>query len=186
MAGRPRREALSERLIVSVRPSFAERLEVFCSLHDLDKSEVLREGSDAFVNGYLPVLGSVRCGDLSEAIQQTPHYEMVPPKFRPRADLGDFILEAVGASMEPFIMHNDLVLLRPGAEFPDGGVCVVQYYGESQHNGDCESTLKRVFRSADGKTITLRAYNPEFEDITLPANRVKVVAVMRGLMRCDG
>ena len=138
------------------------------------------------MNGLVPVLGRVPCGELTEAIAETPYYEMVSPMMRPRADLNDFLLQASGSSMSPRIESNDLVLLRPGIEWSEGDVCAVQVYENDELTGDCHATLKRVFRGKATGTVVLRADNPDYDDMIVPAKRARVIGVMRGLLKPDG
>ena len=60
--------------------------------------------------------------------------------------------------------------------------------------GDCEATLKRIFWSAEGKSVPpsqadevlLRASNPAYEDMIFPAESVRIAGVFRGLIRQGG
>lgn len=49
---------------------------------------------------------------------------------------------------------------------------------------DHDTTLKRVF--FQGAQATLRASNPKYPDLTLPAETVKIAGVFRGLIRHAG
>lgn len=182
-----RRELNEERMNLKVKPSFKKKIEGFTQRHDdMDQTSVLREGADTLMNGYLPVLGRIPCGPISEAIAATPYYEIVPPVLKPRADLGDYILEASGDSMEPRITSGDWVILRPDTEPAQGDICALQIYRDKGHEGDCEATLKRLIRESGHETVILRPINPEYKDIVVPADMVKVVGVFRGLIRRNG
>lgn len=182
MASNTKRELYSERYTFAMRPSFLEKMKKFGERADKDKSEILRDGADFYMNGYLPVLGVIPCGPLKEAVEATPYYKLAPPAMLPRADLGDFLLEAEGDSMSPRIERGDLVLLRPGIMAGDGEVCAVQVYDNPERDGECTSTLKRLFRDHANQQVILRPYNPDYEEIIVPKDHIKIIGVLRGLL----
>lgn len=184
MAGQKRRgEAHEQRLSFYAKPSFKDALDKHATKLGTGMSEILRDATENYINGLLPVIGTIPCGPLAPAIEQTPYFEVAPPLLRPRAVLGDYLLECSGDSMSPRIDDGDLVLLRPDVDWSEGAVCAVQLYHDKGHNGECEATLKRVFHGKTPDRIILRAYNPDYADKVVPAESVKIVGVMKGVIK---
>ena len=122
----------------------------------------------------LPLLGRIPAGPLAEAIQQAEEY-FTPSELLPHRP-NDFLLRVCGDSMiGDGILDGDLVLLRPGVPVPHGAIAAVCV------GHDHEATLKRVF--FEGDAIRLRAANPAYPDITVPAATVTFAGVFRGLVR---
>jgi len=126
--------------------------------------------------GGLSVLGNVPAGPLAEVLDQCETIidgaELLPHK------PGDFLLVVNGDSMiGDGILPNDKVLLRPHVRVRDREIAAV-------HVGDeYLATLKHVcFGRGRGK-VTLRASNPKYKDIVIPAEDLKVAGVFRGLIR---
>ena len=146
----------------------------------------------------LPLLGTIPAGPLTEVIArgETP-VEAVSVEDLLRHRPGDFLLRITGDSMVgDGIFEGDLVLLRPGVEVQQGEIAAVLWSGSGS---ECEATLKRVFRkpppprpstpsttqdeeATEGK-IVLRASNPAYADLILPAGGVQIAGVFRGLVR---
>lgn len=123
--------------------------------------------------GGLPLLGTIPAGPLTEALQEADMVET--NDLFPHRD-GDFLLRVRGDSMiGDGILDGDTVLLRPQVAWQNGEIAAV-LVGESY-----ESTLKRIFLSK--KDVILRASNPKYPDLTLPAQSVQVAGVFRGLIR---
>lgn len=123
----------------------------------------------------LPVLGHIPAGPLAEAIEETDSFideigDLLAHK------PGDFLLRVQGTSMiGDGILPGDLVLLRPDVHIHSGEVAAVQV-GE-------EATLKRVHFQPGENTVVLRASNPAYVDMVVPADQVRVVGAYRGLVR---
>jgi repressor LexA len=135
------------------------------------------QGKIAVGQGGLPVVGSIAAGPLGEALQQADVFveqlqDALP--FEP----GDFLLEVRGDSMiGDGIIEGDRVLLRPNASLYSGEIAAV-------HVGDeYSATLKHVHFQAGRKTVELRASNPKYEALVLPASQVSVIGAFRGLIR---
>lgn len=123
--------------------------------------------------GGLPLLGTIPAGPLTEALQEAETVEA--SDLLPYRD-GDFLLRVRGDSMiGDGILDGDTVLLRPEVAWQNGEIAAV-LVGEFY-----ESTLKRIFVSQ--KDVILRASNPKYPDLTLPAHTVQVAGVFRGLIR---
>ena len=134
-------------------------------------------GRQALGAGGLPVLGSIPAGPLSEAVAQADDVRE-PGDLLPWKE-GDFLLRVRGDSMiGDGIFDRDLVLIRPAAEVRPGEIAAVQV------GDDHEATLKHVH--PNGNTVTLRASNPQYADLTVPAKTVKIAGVFRGLIRHVG
>lgn len=127
-------------------------------------------------NGFgLPILGSIPAGPLREAIEQAEIWAENTNDILPSRP-GDFLLRVKGDSMiGDGILEGDLVLLRPDIALHSGEIAAVQV------NGD--ATLKHFHQEVGNPTVTLRASNPQYEDIKVPAEEVQIVGAFRGLIR---
>lgn len=127
--------------------------------------------------GGLPLLGSIPAGPLDETVAGAEDIgeELLP--WRP----GDFLLRVRGDSMiGDGILDGDKVLIRPGVEPRAGEIAAVQV-GETH-----EATLKHVFALPESGQVRLRASNPGYRDVVVPAETVKIAGVFRGLIRDVG
>lgn len=170
----------------NVPQEFSDDVERFGEAAGMDKSSVFREGARMMLAGYLPLLGTIPCGPLQEAIEGTLYHEFVPVLLRPRADLGDFLLEASGDSNNPEVHSGDFVMLRPHIEPSEGDLCAVQVYENEDHVGPCTATLKRFFPDPVSNKATLRPFNTAFPEMVVPLSHIEIIGVMRGLIRGDG
>lgn len=126
----------------------------------------------------LPVLGSIRAGVLAEAVEQCD--EWIDPGEALRAQEGDFLLQIAGDSMiGDNILPRDLVQLRPGVEVNNGEIAGVQV----ERDGVYEATLKHVHFQPGRENVCLRASNPAYDDIFVPAGDLMIVGAYRGLIR---
>ena len=73
------------------------------------------------------------------------------------------------------ILPGDLVLLRPNIALSLGEIAAVQV-GE-------DATLKHVHQQPGERVVTLRASNPDYQDMIVPADEVHIVGAYRGLVR---
>jgi repressor LexA len=134
------------------------------------------KGRFALGGGGIPLVGSISAGPLSEALAQ-PEDVLEPRDLLPYRD-GDFLLRVRGDSMiGDGILNGDSVLLRPNVVVRQGEIAAV-LVGEAH-----EATLKRVFFSPKKSRITLRASNPQYPDVVVNADELKVAGVFRGLIR---
>jgi repressor LexA len=134
------------------------------------------KGRHTLAIGGLPLLGSIPAGPLQEALAEPDaileDHELLA--YRP----GDFLLRVKGDSMTgDGILDGDKVLLRPNIECTSGEIAAV-LVGDSH-----EATLKRVF--FEKENVRLRASNPRYKDIVVPAATLKIAGLFRGLIR-DG
>lgn len=129
----------------------------------------------AATHSGIPLLGQIPAGPLSEAIEETDTFiegvgDILPYK------AGDFLLRVHGTSMTgDGILPGDLVLLRPGVTLRLGEIAAVQV-------GD-DATLKHVHQQPGEPTVILRASNPDYKDMIVPAEEVSIVGAYRGLVR---
>lgn len=123
----------------------------------------------------LPILGSIPAGPLREAFEQAEDWagntgELLSSK------PGDFLLRVRGDSMVgDGILEGDLVLLRPDVAIHAGEIAAVQVNGEA--------TLKHFHQEPGASTVVLRASNPQYDDIKVPADDIQIVGAFRGLIR---
>lgn len=176
------RETHDERFTLTLKPSMKLELEEFATMQDRDMSDVMRDGAQTIMRGLLPVLGRIPCGELREAIQESDVFELVPPCLKPRADSGDYLLEASGDSMAPLIQDGDLVLLRPEIEPANGDICAVQVYRD-RDTPECDATLKRLHFLAGSAAVELQPENDRYQPMAVDRELIKVIGVYRGLIR---
>ncbi len=133
-------------------------------------------GKEAVGLGGVPVLGCIPAGPLAEALE---HCEEVIDlgKALPHQH-GDFLLRVNGHSMTgDGILSGDKVLLRPGVQVKNGEIAAV-HFGEQYL-----ATLKHVYFDACDETVTLRAGNENYADVTISGRELRVAGVFRGLVR---
>jgi len=124
----------------------------------------------------LPLLGFIPAGPLEEAIQE--HGEALAVEELLPCRQGDFLLRVKGDSMTgDGILDGDKVLLRPQVQVQPGEIAAVLV------GGDGETTLKHVHLEDGGRTVLLRASNPAYAAVRLPAESVRIAGVFRGLVR---
>lgn len=132
------------------------------------------KGRFAVAEGGLAVLGSIRAGPLEEAVAD-PEAVFEERDLLPYCP-GDFLLRVRGDSMTgDGILPGDYVLLRPNVRVEQGEIAAAMVGDEY------EATLKRVH--VEGATVRLKAGNPSYADIVVPAGEVKIAGVFRGLIR---
>ena len=129
----------------------------------------------------VPIYGSVPAGVPLEAIENIEGYEEITPALASKGEY--FALKIKGESMSPFILNNDIVIVRKQSEIESGDIAIVLV------NGD-EATCKTVKISDDGITLighNTLVYPPHFysqkEIATLPVRIIgRVVEVKRSLI----
>ena len=127
--------------------------------------------------GGLPLLGLIPAGPLSEAVAQADTVVEANEILPHRRD--DFLLRVRGDSMTgDGILDGDLVLLRPAVDVPHGAIAAACVGDER------EATLKRVFY--EGERVRLKASNPAYKDILVPAKDVQFAGLLKGVVRHVG
>lgn len=120
----------------------------------------------------LPVMGKIAAGRLIEAVPDESEID-VGAMF---AGSGRYVLKISGESMiGKGIMPGDYVVIDSKKQAKHGDVIVALVDGY-------DATLKTMLLNNDG-TMTLMPANPEFEPLTLAAERVRVQGVVVGQMR---
>jgi len=121
----------------------------------------------------LPLLGSVAAGAPIEAVEVQESIS-VPRELVPRT--GDsFVLRVSGSSMiDEQIRDGDYVVVESRRDARDGETVVAVIDGE-------EATLKKLRRR--GRMIRLEPANATLAPLEVPARRVEIRGVVRGLVR---
>jgi repressor LexA len=120
----------------------------------------------------LPVMGKIAAGRLVEAVADEAEIDL-KEMF---AGTGRFVLKVNGESMiEKAIMSGDWVVVQSTANAKHGDIVVALVDGY-------DATLKTLLINGDD-TITLMPANPDFEPVTLAAERVAIQGVVVGQLR---
>jgi len=121
----------------------------------------------------LPLLGTVAAGAPIEAVEVQESIA-VPRELAPRAGEA-FVLRVRGDSMiDEQIRDGDYVVVESRPDARDGETVVALIDGE-------EATLKRLRRR--GRTVRLEPANAALRPLEVPAHRVEIRGVVRGLVR---
>lgn len=138
---------------------------------------ILRVVAEGDANGWceIPLLGRIAAGLPMDAIIDA---ETIPvPRFllgRVRAE-NVYALRVVGDSMiDEHICDGDIALIENRTEACDGEIVVALIDGD-------RVTLKRFYRLGD--EIELRPANSQLTPLRLPAVRVSIQGIFRGLLR---
>jgi repressor LexA len=123
----------------------------------------------------VPLLGRIAAGAPLDAVEDSE------PISIPRFLLGRvrpervYALRVAGDSMiDEHICDGDIALIENRTEARDGEIVVALVDG-------ARATLKRLFRF--GAEVELRPANSQLEPMRLPATRVRVQGIFRGLLR---
>lgn len=115
---------------------------------------------------WVPVLGYVRAGIPTEAVEEILDYEEISPQMAAQGDY--FALKIKGSSMEPRIHEGDVVIVRKQDDADTGDVAVVVV------NGD-DATVKRIKKRPEG--LMLIPSNPAFEPMFYSNDEVNSLPV---------
>ncbi len=137
---------------------------------------LMKNKSDSTPN-TVPVLGYVRAGNPTEAIEDVIDYEVISPEMAASGDY--FGLKIKGDSMSPRICQDDIVIVKKQEHIESGEIAVVLI-------NNLEATVKKVIKKGTG--ITLIPFNPEYEPliftpdeiVTLPVKIIGKVVELRG------
>lgn len=120
----------------------------------------------------LPLLGRIAAGKPVEAPAQPETISF--GDFVRQKDV--FVLEVKGDSMiEEHILDGDFILVEKTPQVSDGDIVVALV-------GGSESTLKRLYREADGQ-VRLQPANARMKPILVPADDVSVQGRVLGVLR---
>lgn len=121
------------------------------------------------VNGAVPIVGEIACGQPITAQQNVEGYAALPDSVA-----ADFALRCKGDSMTPTFQPGDLVLIRQQPEVQPGQIAAVGIGNEA--------TLKRVYPTAEG--VLLVADNPAYPPQAVPAgDDAKIYGLAVGFVR---
>jgi repressor LexA len=120
----------------------------------------------------VPLLGAIPAGPLADPAAHAEGVLRMP-------GLGDghFALRVDGDSMADLLQSGDVVILERRAPARSGEICAVRV-------DDDDVTLKYLDREAGG-ALALRPHNRDYPTLSVPAQRVQVDGVYRGLLRGD-
>ncbi len=160
-----------------------DKIDKICSFFSINRSELLEEYSSKTkqIKGIkIPILGRVVAGIPIEAITDIDGYEEITPKLAATGSF--FALHIKGDSMAPYMLPNDIVIVRCQEDVDCGNIAIILV------NGD-EATVKKVQKSKEGITLigmNPSVYAPHFytnqEILELPVKVIgKVVEIRRPL-----
>jgi repressor LexA len=138
-------------------------------LNDRPRTPRLTEkGWGAVLDGDAPLLGRIAAGRGLEGVATGEEaYSLAAELLLSPAGRRRYLLRVVGQSMiGARIEDGDLLVVEEDEDPPDGTVVVALL------NGGEEVTVKRIYRN--GETVKLKPENGEHEEITVPAEEVKV------------
>jgi repressor LexA len=129
----------------------------------------------------IPVLGRIAAGPMIVADSEIS--EWIDPGDALLTRKGDFFLPIAGDSMiGDGILHGDKALIRPNVIVDNGEIAAVAQVQEDS-GGEHLATLKHVYYTHGQKTVRLKASNPAYEDLILPAKNILIGGAYRGLLR---
>jgi len=122
--------------------------------------------------GSLPLAGVIAAGEPIDAISQ-PQTIDADEFFAGRSER--FVLQVRGDSMiDEQIRDGDYVVVEPRSSIRNGQTVVALL-------DDGEATLKKFYRQ--GRRVRLRAANPAYKPIVVPADQVQVQGIVVGVLR---
>lgn len=163
-----------------------DKIEMLANYFNISKADLIEDkykdnSTPPRVKGVrIPILGKVVAGVPLEAIEDIEGYEEITPEMAAKGEY--FALRVRGKSMEPFMLEDDIVIVRKQETADSGDIVIVLV------NGD-EATVKEIKIHEDGLMLigkNVAVYSPHFynqkqiED--LPVKIIgKVVEVRRSL-----
>jgi repressor LexA len=126
---------------------------------------------------YVPLIGAVRCGEPTLAVEDFDGMFKLPRQFTGSGDF--FMLQAKGDSMEGAgIIEGDYLVIKEQG-IADAGDIVVAMKESDNAAEEAEATLKR-YMITDGRYV-LHPENSEYEDIDAEGYRIigKLVGFFR-------
>lgn len=126
--------------------------------------KLTRSGWEAV--GEMPVLGRIAAGAGIEAVVEDDVYSLVAELVSPKSGKRRYMLRASGQSMTGAgIEDGDELVIEEDESPPDGTVVAALVGGD-------QVTVKRLYRRGD--LVRLAPANPDYEDIVVPAEEVRV------------
>ena len=159
------------------KPSF-EALEAFADFFNVNMNVLTGDKKEKGIK--IPILGRVVAGIPIEAITDIDGYEEITPKLAATGSF--FALHIKGDSMDPYMLPNDIVIVRCQEDVDCGDIAILLVKGD-------EATVKKVQKSKEGITLigmNPSVYAPHFytnqEILELPVKVIgKVVEIRRPL-----
>lgn len=115
---------------------------------------------------FIPVLGKVRAGVPTEAVQDIIDYEEIPDSLAKRGEY--FGLQIQGDSMSPRFCEGDIVIVRKQPDIDSGDIGIVLV-------NDSDATIKKVVKFNGG--INLVPFNSAFEIQTYSNQQIETLPV---------
>jgi len=112
-----------------------------------------------------PLFSGIACGEPLPMDERIETYISATTSIR-----ADFVLRAIGSSMEPGIHDGDLVFIRSQPEVENGQIAAVAI-------GD-EATLKRVYWYQDKELMILRPDNPKYLEKVFSNSELETVRIL--------
>lgn len=112
-----------------------------------------------------PLFSGIACGEPIFMDDMIETYIAVTTKIQ-----ADFVIRAVGESMEPGIRDGDLVFIRSQPTVENGQTAAVAI-GE-------EATLKRVYWYPEKEMVILRPDNPRFKEKSISGDELEMVRIL--------
>jgi repressor LexA len=120
----------------------------------------------------LALIGTIHAGRPHEAVED--HESITVPSWLVGTGR-TYVLRVEGDSMiEEQIRDGDLVVIEERRSAENGQIVVAMIHGD-------EATLKKFYK--DGGTVRLQPANRKYEPILVPADRVEIRGVVRGVVR---
>jgi repressor LexA len=145
-------------------------------LSDDDNTIMMPEHLLRYPKRHAPIMGTVRCGTPTTAIEDYEGVMELPEEFT--GDGKCFILRAKGDSMiDAGIEEGDYLVIRE-QNYADSGDIVVAIH--SEFSDEADATLKKFIRFSD-ESCVLRAANDKYDDIDFDGFRIvgKLVSFIR-------
>ncbi|MDD6275712.1 MAG: XRE family transcriptional regulator [Clostridia bacterium] len=115
----------------------------------------------------IPILGEVKAGLPTEAVENILGYEEISDEIAANGD--HFALRVKGDSMSPRILPGDIVIVRRQDYIESGEVAVVLV-------NNMDATVKKVIKK--GTSITLVPFNSSYDPIVFTAEEVVSLPVI--------
>lgn len=149
--------APSAETLKSVADVFGITIDELLKMLDGDQLIKLNNSTPPRLKGIrIPVLGRVVAGIPLEAIEDIEGYEEITPAMAAKGEY--FALRVRGKSMEPFMLEDDIVIVRKQETADSGDIVIVLV------NGD-EATVKEIKIHEDGLMLigkNVAVYSPHF------------------------
>lgn len=114
----------------------------------------------------IPVLGYVRAGLPTEAVEAVLDYEDISI---PECDYGNyFALRIKGDSMAPRMLEGDTVIVKKQADCQNGDICVALV-------GSGDATVKKVIKKDSG--IILMPLNSSYDPLVFTVDEIETLPV---------